>query len=469
MRRKAKIICTIGPASIGREMMSRLIAAGMNVARLNFSHGTHAFHEDAVKTIREEAERLKKTVAVMQDLQGIKIRLGTLKGGQIKLKKGQTITVRRGGGPGDENTIYIKYPYLIEASEEGNRILLSDGLIELQITEKGADYLSAVVKAGGLLKEKKGVNLPGLKPVDISFTKKDEADLRLGLKMGVDYVALSFVRTRSDVLALLDFLKKQGAEGLPVIAKIETPQAIRNLDEILPLVEGIMVARGDLGVEIPPENVPIAQKSLIEKANRAGKFVIVATEMLESMTERPRPTRAEATDVSNAILDGADAVMLSQETSVGKYPLETVDMMCRIIEETELSLPVKSRYQQKGTFSEAVARAAADAAQSVRAKYIIAFTQSGSTARLVSMLRPEVDIIAFSPSEQVLRRMALYWGVLARKIKRVGSMDEQFIEVEKALLSEKLAKSGDIIVITAGIPNKQGTTRLMKLHIIGKE
>ncbi|MDA8326659.1 MAG: pyruvate kinase [Nitrospiraceae bacterium] len=469
MRRKAKIICTIGPASIDRKMIGGLIARGMNVARLNFSHGTHAFHEGAIKTIREEALRLKKTVAIMQDLQGIKIRVGALKGGQIELRKGRTVTVRRGGGPGDENTIYIEYPHLIDASEEGHRLLLSDGLIELQITEKGPDYLRAVVKTGGVLKEKKGANLPGLKPLDTSFTKKDEADLRLGLRHGVDYVALSFVRTANDVLALRDFLRKQDAEGLPVIAKIETPQGIKNLDEILPLVEGIMVARGDLGVEIPPENVPIAQKSLVEKANRAGKFVIIATEMLESMTERPRPTRAETTDVSNAILDGADAVMLSQETSVGKYPLEAVDMMGRIIEETELSLPIKSRYQQKGTFSEAVARAATDAAQGVKAKYIIAFTQSGSTARLVSMLRPEVEIIAFSPSEIALRRMALYWGVLARRIRRLASMDAQFKEVEKALLAEKLARNGDIIVITAGIPNKKGTTRFMKLHVIGKE
>lgn len=439
------------------------------MARLNFSHGTHAFHEGALKTIREEAARLKKTVAVMLDLQGIKIRVGTLKGSEVELRKGQTVTVKRGGGPGDENTIFIRYPHLIDASEEGHRILLNDGLIELQITEKGTDYLRAVVKTGGILKEKKGANLPGLKPVDVSFTKKDEADMRLGIRMGVDYVALSYVRTQKDVLALREFLGRERAEGLPIIAKIETPQAIRNLDEILPLVEGIMVARGDLGVEIPPENVPIAQKSLIEKANRAGKFVIVATEMLESMTERPRPTRAETTDVSNAILDGADAVMLSQETSVGKYPLETLDMMGRIIEETELSLPIPGRYQQRGTFSEAVARAATDAAQSVRAKCIIAFTQSGSTAKLISMLRPEVEIIAFSPSEHVMRRMALYWGVLARRIRKLKSMDAQFKEVEKALLSEKLAKKGDIIVITAGIPNIQGTTRLMKLHVIGKE
>jgi pyruvate kinase len=469
MQRKAKIICTVGPASADKKTISGLITRGMNVARLNFSHGTHAFHEGAIRTIREEANRLGKTVAIMQDLQGIKIRVGLLKGGQVELRKGQTVTIKRGGGPGDESTIYIKYSHLIEASEEGHRMLLNDGLIELQISEKGTDYLRAVVKAGGILTEKKGVNLPGLKPVDTSFTKKDEADLRLGLRMGVDYVALSFVRTKNDVHALRAFLREENAEGLPIIAKIETPQGIKNLDEILPLVEGIMVARGDLGVEIPPENVPMAQKSLIEKANRAGKFVIVATEMLESMTQRPRPTRAETTDVSNAILDGSDAVMLSQETSVGKYPLEAVDMMGRIIEETELSLPIRSRYQQKGTFSEAVARAATDAAQSVKARYIIAFTQSGSTARLISMLRPEVEIIAFSPSEHVVRSMALYWGVLARRIRKLRSMDAQFKEVEKALLSERLARNGDIIVITAGIPNMQGTTRLMKLHVIGKE
>jgi pyruvate kinase len=469
MRRRAKIICTIGPGSVDKKVISGLITTGMNVARLNFSHGTHAFHEGAMRTIREEADRLNKTVAVILDLQGIKIRVGTLKDAQVELKKGQMVTIKQGGGPGDENTIYIKYSHLIDASETGHRMLLNDGLIELQITEKGRDYLRAAVKVGGILKEKKGVNLPGLKPMDVSFTKKDEADLRLGLSMGVDYVALSFVRTKNDVLALRNFLSEEKAEGLPIIAKIETPQAIRNLEEILLLVEGIMVARGDLGVEIPPENVPMAQKSLIEKANRAGKFVIVATEMLESMTQRPRPTRAEATDVSNAILDGADALMLSQETSVGQYPIEAVDMMGRIIEETELSLPIHSRYQQKGTFSEAVARAATDAAQSVKARYIIAFTQSGSTAELISMLRPEVEIIAFSPSSHVMRRMALYWGVLARRIRKLKSMDAQFKEVEKALLSEKLAKRGDIIVITAGIPNVQGTTRLMKLHVLGQE
>jgi pyruvate kinase len=469
MRRRAKIICTIGPVSADKRVIAGLITRGMNVARLNFSHGTHAFHQSAIRTIRHEADRIKKTVAVMMDLQGIKIRVGTLKGSQIELRKGRAVTLKRGGGPGDENTIYIKYPHLIEASEKGHRVLLSDGLIELQITEKGRDYLRATVKTGGILKEKKGVNLPGLKPLDVSFTKKDEADLQFGLRMGVDYVALSFVRTQNDVLALRDFLKKEDAEGLPIIAKIETPQAIRNLDEILPLVEGIMVARGDLGVEIPPENVPMAQKSLIEKANRAGKFVIVATEMLESMTQRPRPTRAETTDVSNAILDGADAVMLSQETSVGSYPLEAVDMMGRIIGETELSLPIHSRYSQRGTFSEAVARAATDAAQSVKARYIIAFTQSGSTAKLISMLRPDAEIIAFSPSRHVLNRMALYWGVLARRIRKLKSMEAQFREVERELLSEKLARRGDIIVITAGIPNKQGTTRLMKLHVIGKE
>jgi pyruvate kinase len=469
MRRRAKIICTIGPASADRKVIAGLITRGMNVARLNFSHGTHAFHRSAIRTIRKEADRLKKTVAVMVDLQGIKIRVGTLTGSQIELKKGQLVTIKRGSGPGDADTIYIKYPHLIEASEKGHRILLSDGLIELQIIEKGRDYLRAAVKTGGILKEKKGVNLPGLKPLDVSFTRKDEADLRLGLRMGVDYVALSFVRTKNDVLALRDFLKKENAEGLPIIAKIETPQAIKNLDEILPLVEGIMVARGDLGVEIPPENVPMAQKSLIEKANRAGKFVIVATEMLESMTMRPRPTRAETTDVSNAVLDGADAVMLSQETSVGSYPLEAVDMMGRIIGETELSLPVHSRYRQKGTFSEAVARAATDAAHGVKARYIIAFTQSGSTAKLISMLRPEVEIIAFSPSRQVMHRMALYWGVLARKIRKLKSMDAQFREVERELLSERLARKGDIVVITAGTPNRQGTTRLMKLHVLGKE
>jgi len=469
MARKAKIICTIGPASIDRKVIRGLIAGGMNVARLNFSHGTHAFHEGAIRTIREEAKKLRKTIAIMQDLQGIKIRVGAIKGGAIELKKGQEITIKEGSGPGDEGTVFIRYPHLIEGTEEGERILFADGLIQAEVTKKGRDFLKAVITAGGLLQEKKGVNLPGLKPLQVSFTKKDAADARLGIRMGVDYIALSFVRTKEDVAALKRFLKEEGAEGIPLIAKIETPQGIKNIESILEETDGIMVARGDLGVEIPPENVPLVQKSLIEKANRAGKLVIVATEMLESMTERPRPTRAETTDVANAVLDGSDAVMLSQETSIGQYPLESLDMMDRIIEETERSLPIKTRYEEKGTFSEAVAEAAAEAAHDVRAKYIIAFTQSGSTARLLSMLRPEVPIIAMSPSEKVMRRMALFWGVTSRKIRRLKTMELQFKEVEKELLSEGLARKGDTVVITSGIPGVQGTTRLMKLHVIGQE
>lgn len=468
MQRKAKIICTIGPATIDKKMMRGLISRGMNCARLNFSHGTHEFHAGAIKTIREEAKRLRKTVAIMQDLQGIKIRTGTLKGGSIQLKKGQAVTIKPGKGQGDENTIYINYAPLIEATEVGHPILLDDGLIRLEVTGIKSDSLQAVVKAGGLLGEKKGVNLPGLKPLDISFTEKDAADLRFGLRMGVDYIALSFVRTAKDVQALRSFLKKENY-AKPVIAKIETRQGLKNIDSILPEVEGIMVARGDLGVEIPPEDVPIAQKELIVKANKAGKLVIVATEMLESMTRKSRPTRAETTDVSNAVLDGADDLMLSQETSIGQYPLESVEMMDRIIQETERTFSVHSRYAHKGTFSEAVAQAAKDAAESVGARYIVAFTQSGYTAVLLSMMRPRVDIAAFSPSEEVMRKMALYWGVVSRKIKKLRSMDAQFREVEKKLLSEKLVKNGDTIVITAGTPNVQGTTSIVKLAVVGQD
>lgn len=468
MQRKAKIICTIGPATTSGKMIRALINSGMNCARLNFSHGTHEFHAEAIKTIRAEARKLGRTPAIMQDLQGIKIRTGTLKGGSIQLKKGQTVTIKPGKGNGDENTIFINYGPLIEASEAGHPILLDDGLIRLEVTGKGTDSLQAQVKTGGTLGEKKGVNLPGLKPLDISFTEKDKVDLLFGLRMGVDYIALSFVRTAKDVHALKEFLKKE-KHVKPIIAKIETRQGLKNIDSILPEVDGIMVARGDLGVEIPPEDVPVAQKELIVKANQAGKIVIVATEMLESMTQKPRPTRAETTDVSNAVLDGADCVMLSQETSVGQYPVESVQMMDRIIQETERNFPIQSRYAHKGTFSEAVAQAAKDAAESVKAKYIVAFTQSGYTAKLLSMMRPRVDIIAFSPSDEVMRRMALYWGLQSRKIRRLKSMDSQFMEVEKKLLSEKLVKEGDTIVITAGTPGLQGTTSIMKLDVIGRD
>jgi pyruvate kinase len=467
--RRAKIICTIGPASVDGRVIRKLIKGGMNVARLNFSHGTYEFHTRAIKTIREQAKRLGKTVAIMQDLQGIKIRVGAIKGGGVQLKKGQEITIKEGKALSGGDTIFINYPHLIKGIEKGERILFADGMIQARVREKGRDYLRAVIKSGGLLEEKKGVNIPGLKPLEVSFTKKDVEDLHFVLGMGIDYIALSFVRRAEDVLALKNFLKKEKAPSIPVIAKIETPLGLKNIEGILKEADGIMIARGDLGVEIPPEDVPFAQKSLIKEANRAGKTVIVATEMLESMTNKPRPTRAETTDVANAVLDGADAVMLSQETSIGQYPVESLQMMARIILETERTLPIKSRYEEKGTFSEAVAEAAAEAAESVRAKYIIGFTQSGYTARLLSMLRPQAPIIAFSPSEEVMRRMALFWGVASRKIKRLKTMELQFREVEKALLAEGLAQKGDSVVITSGIPGKQGTTRLMKLHVIEKE
>ncbi len=466
---KAKIICTIGPATMRPDMIRGLVREGMNAARLNFSYSSHADHEKAIKRIRKEAARLGRTVAIIQDLQGIKIRVGDFKEGPITLEEGRAVTIHAGEGPGDENNIYIKYAPIIKATEPGHRMLMNDGLLELKVLEKGRGFLRAQVITGGELKAGKGVNLPGLKPVDISFTEKDKEDVLFGLRHGVDYVALSFVRRKEDVLALREFLSGQKKDHIPIIAKIETRQGLKNIDEILEAADGIMVARGDLGVEIPPEDVPIEQKKLIAKANRAGKLVIVATEMLESMTERPRPTRAETTDVSNAVLDGADAVMLSQETSVGKYPLQALDMMKKIIETTGRARQEKSRYEPKGTFSEAVAKAATGAAQEVGAKFIVALTQSGYTARLVSMLRPNVEVLAFSSSEKVRRQMALFWGVLPRKIRHLKTPRGIFQEVERELLSAKLVKKGDLIVITAGTPNKTGTTSLMRLYVIGEK
>jgi pyruvate kinase len=465
MRPKAKIVCTIGPASIEEEVMHGLVRGGMNAARLNFSHGDRAFHQKAAGLVRKHAALSGSTVAIIQDLQGIKLRVGSFRQGSVTLKRNQVVNVLAGEGPGDESNIYIKYPGLLKATEEGHRILMKDGLIEMVVLEKKKNSLVARVRSGGVLEGKKGVNLPGERPLEISFTARDREDLRFGLRLGVDYVALSFVRRAGDVLALKDFLKKEKA-ALPVIAKIETPQALRNIDEILDVADGIMVARGDLGVEIPPEEVPIAQKKLIARANEAGRLAIVATEMLESLTERPRPTRAETTDVANAITDGADALMLSQETSMGKYPVEALLAMKKIIQSTEQALPAHSRYQVKGSFSEAVAKAAAEAAREVGARYIVAFTQSGYTARLVSMLRPSVDIIAFSADDEVLRQMALFRGVTPGKITPLRTMDALFTEVKRRLLSERLIRKGDRIVITAGTPNVAGTTSLMKLEVI---
>lgn len=468
--RKTKIVCTIGPASSSRETIRSLIRNGMDVARLNFSHGDHVTYKKITGIIRAESGNLKKTVAILQDLQGIKIRVGLVSNGSIELKKGSELFLHSGKEVSNDKHIFISYPALRKDIKTGDRILFDDGLIQANVTGKTPDGLRVKIVEGGVLRDKKGVNLPHVKTTLPSFTDKDKNDLSFGLTIGVDYAALSFVRSASDVRVVKEWLKKRHA-SLPLIAKIEKPEAIDDIDGILDEADGIMIARGDLGVEISPEEVPIIQKMLISKANEKGKLVITATQMLESMTEHSRPTRAEATDVANAVIDGSDALMLSAETATGKYPVIAVRMMDRIIRYTESKSLARHDYSGFAMlfsdFSGAVAEAACTAAGDIHAKAIVAFTQSGFTARLVSKFRPEVPIIGVTPHDNVKRRMSLYWGVTPMLISHVSDTDNMIQKVEKLLIASKIAKRGDNIVITAGSPlMKRGTTNLIKLHKI---
>lgn len=470
--RRAKIVCTIGPASGTKPVLFSLIRHGMDMARLNFSHGDYESHGKAAELIREGAEKYGRAVSILQDLQGIKIRVGLIKGGSVLLKKGTEVFVHPGEGLGDENRIFISYRALARDSKEGDRILLDEGLIQLEVVAKEKDGLRTRVIEGGVLGDRKGVNLP-FRISTPAFTEKDARDLEFGLRMGVDYVALSFVRTAEDIRRVKRWLKKKSA-AIPLIAKIEKPEALTNIDGILDEVEGIMIARGDLGVEIQPEEVPVIQKRLIALSNRKGKIVITATQMLESMRYHSRPTRAEATDVANAVMDGTDALMLSGETASGKYPLGSLDMMKRIIEYTEKECPpVLSPFKVSGFrpsgFSEAVADAACRAAEDIKARFIVAFTHSGFTARLVSKFRPGTPIIALTPREDIRRKMAIYWGVHPLLLRPLKSTDEMIREVERALISEGLARKGDRVVITASSPVLgSGKTNLLKLHTIGE-
>lgn len=467
-KRKAKIVCTIGPASAKREVISLLIKNGMDVARLNFSHGDHDTHKKAIEFIRDISRRYRRPVAILQDLQGIKIRVGLIEDGAVELKKGRTLLLIPGDGIGNQKQIFISYPALLKDAKRGDKILLDDGFIQLSVLGKAKNALRTKVIEGGLLRDRKGVNLPGVKISVTSFTGKDQKDLLFGIDMNVDYVAISFVREASDIRKVKEWLKHR-KQQIPLIAKIEKPEALHNIEEILSEADGIMVARGDLGVEIPPEEVPLIQKELIYEANKRGKIVITATQMLESMTEHLRPTRAETTDVANAVIDGTDALMLSAETATGKYPVEAVRMMDRIIRYTERMKETESSYIRGDIFAEATADAACRAAEDINAKALVAFTQSGFTARLLSKFRPKVPIIALTPDERIKNRVCLYWGVTPKIMKLPKTTDEMIENVEESLLKERIVKKGDRIVITSSSPlSTKGKTNFMKLHRIGE-
>ncbi len=485
--RKAKIICTLGPASVARPVLFSLVRNGMDMARLNFSHGDHEGHRRAIELVRKGSNKYERPVAILQDLQGIKIRTGRVKGGSVFLEKGSKLTLMSGEGMGDQTRIYISYADIAKNARKGDVISLDDGLIRLAVASKGRDWLKTEVVEGGILKDRKGVNLPfGVEAG--SFTGKDAADLDFGLAMDVDYVALSFVRSADDIERVEHWLKKRNRR-VPIIAKIEKAEALANIEEILDKTYGIMIARGDLGVDLPAEEVPLIQKKLIALANRKGKLVITATQMLESMTAHSRPTRAEATDVANAVLDGSDALMLSAETASGKYPVEALLMMSRIIKYTEREAPAQassfgfpearsaapvslhdSATFENALFSGAVADAACRAAEDIRARFVVACTDSGFTARLVSKFRPQTPIIAFTPVARTQRRMCLFWGVQPKLMPPPSGTDKMIREVERLLLEEKLVKKGDRVVITASAPLLgSGKTNLLKLHRIGEE
>ena len=462
--RRAKIVCTLGPATDNREAILSLLDAGMNVARQNFSHGTHEDHRRIFALVRQCAEERGIPVAVLQDLQGPKIRAGRMQGGTIHLATGADVTITTREVEGSDEIFSCSYESLPGDVEVKDRILCDDGRLELEVLSSSDDEIRCKVVVGGDLSDRKGINLPGVKLSTPSLTDKDRRDLELGVELGVDYVAISFVRSPADVEQA-----KELAGDIPVIAKIEKPEAVACFPEILAVADGIMVARGDLGVEMGPEQVPLIQKRLIEQTNHERKVVITATEMLDSMRERPRPTRAEASDVANAILDGTDAVMLSGETASGRYPREAVATMDRIIREIESSprfqaLPGPGQGKLRNGTS-AVARAAVVAAQELGAKKILCFTESGRTASLISEWRPAAHVLAVTSTAAVYRRLALHWGVVPLLVSESPSTDKTIQRMVEAAASQGLVMPGEVVVITMGT-RFQGASDLMKVHFV---
>ncbi len=470
MNRHTKIIATMGPAVADPESVDAMVEAGMDVARLNFSHGDHDLHRSFAGWVRDAAKRHGRSVAVLQDIQGPKLRVGTFQQ-PIELVAGTEVELLPSLGEGSESRIPVGYPSLVDDISVGDRVVLADGLITLEVAGVGTDTLTATVIQGGTLSDNKGVAFPDSRLSVDAITEKDEIDLKFGKSLGVEYVAASFVRTGNDVRRV------RGLAGdTPVIAKIELAQAYDNLDSILDAADGVMVARGDLGVQLPLQRLPLIQNDILLRANAAGRISITATEMLESMIHSPRPTRAEVTDVANAVWAGTDAVMLSGETAVGEYPIQTIQAMALICLETEEGT-LSSRGHHPvpfvgdgNTVASAVAQAATEIAVNVDAGMIVAFTESGNTARLISKYRPQVPINAFTPNPTTERRMALFWGVIPHPLDRRTYTDEEIAAASRYLESQQLALRGERVVMVAGVPpNRKASTNLVKVHEIGED
>ena len=478
MNRKAKIVATIGPASESEEVLEKLILAGMNVARLNFSHGTHQDHAERIARIHRVSEKLSMSVGILQDLQGPKIRVGELPE-PVQLSEGEEIVLYAAGTTQPENghkTIPVDFRQLFDSVRTSDRLLLDDGRLALEVLSvKDHNALIAKVLVGGLLSSHKGINLPGVRLRIAGFTEKDEADLAFGIAQGVDAVAISFVRTADDVKKVQYAMERfsNGKRPPLLIAKLEKPEALENLEAILEIVDGVMVARGDLGVELPPERVPVQQKHIIRVANRCAKLVITATQMLESMITNPLPTRAEASDVANAVFDGTDAVMLSAETAAGKYPVESVQMMNRIVCEAE------THYLEWGMEQNVQGFEHSDAASMARAAQVLAndknvtavacFTMQGETAWLMSKIRPRVPIMAFTPERMTYTRLAFLWGARPQLVPFVNSLEEMIDHVDRALMNSEVVQLGDQVILVCGFP--VGAVRppnMALLHNVGE-
>jgi pyruvate kinase len=470
--RRAKIICTVGPACDSEAMILDLMRTGMDVARLNFSHGTHPEHAHRIQRLRNAARQLKRSICILQDLQGPKIRTGPLKDGKaVLLKTGALLTVTPRKTEGTAALISTDFTGLAREVEPGARILLSDGRIELKVRSIRGDDVECEVLNGGTLGQRQGINLPGAAVAIPALTAKDKLDLQFGLKHGVDVVALSFVRSADDIREAKNLMRQYG-KSVPIVAKLEKPQAIERLEEILEIANGVMIARGDLGVEVPPERVPIIQKLVIQRASVWRRPVITATQMLESMTDNPRPTRAEASDVANAIFDGTDVVMLSGETASGRYPRETVAMMARIILEAEASMaqlpppPRRRREEHLYSVAETICESIAHAAEDLPMRAIAVFTESGNTARMLSKHRPKVPIYAFSRKPEVCNRMNTLWGVQPVHKKEWESAEAMVRTAEDELMSKGLLRAGDVLGLVAGTKLTSGATNFMRLHTV---
>jgi len=469
--RRAKIICTVGPACNSEPILRDLMRLGMDVARLNFSHGSHEEHARNIERLRRAAKSERRTICILQDLQGPKIRTGRLKGGTpVTLKAGSPVTITPQDVEGTSNLISTTFSGLAREVSAGSRILLSDGLIELQVVRVRGDDVECQVINGGQLGEQQGINLPGIALSIPALTEKDRADLQFGLKHGVDMVALSFVRSAEDVREVKEIIARQG-NGQPVIAKLEKPQALEQLEQILGAADGVMVARGDLGVEMPLERVPVIQKKIIRRSAEWRKPVITATQMLESMIENPRPTRAEASDVANAIFDGTDAVMLSAETANGLYPREAVAMMARIVVEAEgnsedFKQPRRRREKHSITVAEAICEAVSHTAEDLRMGAIAVFTETGNTARMISKYRPKAPIYAFSHVQPVCNRTNLFWGVTPVQTVQARNAESMVTTAQQELLRQRKIAAGDVMAVVAGTQMASGSTNLIRLHVV---